>query len=73
MPKKNVEELLIAGGNNEAIRMRYDALKTKDDFIAFASGEGYEFTREEFDAVLNESGDSFDLIGNPAKRQIWWK
>jgi hypothetical protein len=38
-----------------------------------AAQDGYDFTLEEFDAVLNESGDSFDLIGNPAKRQIWWK
>jgi hypothetical protein len=73
MSKKNVEELLIAGGENEEVRMKYDVLKTKEDFVAFAASEGYEFTLEEFDAVLNESGDSFDLIGNPAKRQIWWR
>ena len=73
MTKKNVEELLIAGGENESIRMKYDALKTKEDFIAMAGQDGYEFNLAEFDAVLNESGDSFDLIGNPAKRQIWWK
>ena len=72
MAKKNVEELLIAGGENESIRIKYDALKTKDDFIAMAASEGYDFTQEEFDEVLKESGDSFDLIGNPAKRQIWW-
>ena len=73
MAKSNVEELLIAGGENEAIRMKYDALKTKEDFVAMAAEEGYYFTLEEFDQVLNESGDSFDLIENPAKRQIWWK
>ena len=73
MAKKNVEELLIAGGESEAIRLKYDVLKTKEDFVAMAAKDGYEFTLEEFDAVLNESGDSFDLIGNPAKRQIWWK
>ena len=73
MSKKNVEELLIAGGENEEIRMKYDVLKTKEDFVSLAASEGYEFTLEEFDAVLNESGDSFDLIGNPAKRQIWWR
>ena len=73
MSKKSVEELLIAGGANEALRMRYDSIKTKEDFITLAVNEGYDFTLDEFDAVLNESGDSFDLIGNPAKRQIWWK
>ena len=72
MAKKNVEELLIAGGENENIRMKYDALKTKEEFIALAASEGYEFSLEEFNEVLRESGDSFDLIGNPAKRQIWW-
>ncbi len=73
MSKKNAEELLIAGGENEKTRVKYDVLKTKEDFVAMAAADGYDFTLEEFDAVLNESGDSFDLIGNPAKRQIWWK
>lgn len=73
MAKINVEALLIAGGENEAVRMKYDVLKTKKDFVTMAAADGYDFTLEEFDAVLNESGDSFDLIGNPAKRQIWWK
>ena len=72
MSKKNVESLLIAGGEDEKVRMKYDAIKTKEDFIKMASSDGYEFSLDEFDAVLNESGDSFDLIGNPAKRQIWW-
>ena len=73
MAKINVEALLIAGGENEGIRTKYDAVKTKEDFVALAANDGYEFTLAEFNAVLNESGDSFDLIGNPAKRQIWWK
>lgn len=73
MAKKNVEALLIAGGEDQALRAKYDAVKTKEDFVAMAAADGYDFTLEEFDAVLNESGDSFDLIGNPAKRQIWWK
>lgn len=73
MSKKSVEDLLIAGGEDEKLRMRYDTLKTKEDFITLALKEGYDFTLAEFDAVLNESGDSFDLTGNPAKRQIWWK
>ena len=72
MSKKNVEEFLIAGGENHGIRAKYDAIKTKEEFVAAANTDKYDFTLEEFDAVLNESGDSFDLIGNPAKRQIWW-
>ena len=73
MSKKNVEALLIAGGEKEELRMKYDTVKTKEDFVIMAANEGYEFTLEEFEAVINESGDSFDLIGNPAKRQIWWR
>ncbi|MFZ5758056.1 MAG: Nif11-like leader peptide family natural product precursor [Thermodesulfobacteriota bacterium] len=72
MSKKNAENFLIAGGGNHSMRARYDAIKTKEDFVAAANAEGYDFTLEEFDQVLRESGDSFDLIGNPAKRQIWW-
>lgn len=73
MSKKSVEDLLIAGGASEEMRLRYDALKSKEAFIELALKEGYTFTVEEFNAVLNESGDSFDLIGNPAKRQMWWR
>jgi predicted ribosomally synthesized peptide with nif11-like leader len=72
MSKKNVEELLIAGGSDAALRLKYDAIKTMDDFIIAAGGEGYEFTAEELQDVLRESGDSFESFGNPAKRMIWW-
>ncbi len=73
MAKKNVEALLIAGGESAKVRDKYDAIKGKEDFVAQAVADGYDFTINEFDDVLRESGDSFDLIGNPAKRQIWWK
>ena len=35
MSKKNVEELLIAGGADENLRGKYDQLKTKEEFVAF--------------------------------------
>jgi len=73
MAKSDVERLLIAGGENETTRARYDAAKTMEDFVALARHEGYLFNKDELMAVLNESGDSFDLTGNPPKRQIWWK
>jgi len=73
MAKKNVEELLIAGGESNELRLKYDSIKTKEDFVAAAVADGYDFTIDELDTVLKESGDSFDLMGNPAKRQIWWK
>ena len=73
MAKKNVEEFLIAGGESQDMRNKYDAVRAMDEFVALATSDGYEFTAEELDSVLKESGDSFDLIGNPAKRQIWWK
>lgn len=73
MSKKNVEELLIAGGADEKLRGKYDALKTKDEFVALAKADGFEFTVEDLDAVLRESGDSFESFGNPPKRIIWWQ
>jgi len=72
MSKKKVEELLIAGGANEKLRMRYDALKTKEEFIALAQSDGYEFSIQDLEEVLRESGDTFESFGNPAKRIIWW-
>lgn len=72
MSKKNVEELLIAGGKSQVLRSKYDAVKTMDDFVALASEEGYTFSAEDLQDVLRESGDSFESFGNPAKRMIWW-
>lgn len=72
MSKKNVEELLIAGGENEAIRNTYDAVKTMDEFVAKAAEDGYQFSTADLEEVLRESGDSFESFGNPAKRMIWW-
>lgn len=72
MAKKNVEELLIAGGTSQALRTKYDALKTMEDFVTLAGKDGYEFTAGELQEVLRESGDSFESFGNPPKRMIWW-
>ncbi len=72
MSKKSVEDLLVAGGENESVRTKYDPLKTMEEFVALAKEDGYDFTEEELAAVLQESGDSFESYGNPPKRTIWW-
>lgn len=72
MAKKHVEDLLIAGGSDPALRTRYDALKTMDDFVATAAADGFDFSADELTDVLRESGDSFESFGNPPKRMIWW-
>ncbi|MBN1498888.1 MAG: Nif11-like leader peptide family natural product precursor [Spirochaetes bacterium] len=73
MSKKNVEEFLIAGGSDKNIRAKYDEIEDKEIFVSMANEDGYSFTLEEFTAVLNESGDSFESFGNPRKKGIWWK
>ena len=73
MSKKNVEELLIAGGADEKMRNKYDVLKTKEEFVTMAKTDGFEFTIADLDAVLRESGDAFESFGNPPKRVIWWQ
>lgn len=72
MSKKNVEELLIAGGASQELRTKYDAIKTMDAFVTLASEDGYQFSEGDLQDVLRESGDSFESFGNPAKRMIWW-
>jgi hypothetical protein len=72
MAKADVERLLIAGGEDKVLRLKYDEIETKDEFVTTANAEGYDFTTEELDAVLRESGDSFESFGNPRKRGIWW-
>lgn len=72
MSKKNVEELLIAGGENEEIRKKYDVIKTMEEFAQIAEADGYSFSVTDLEEVLRESGDSFESFGNPAKKMIWW-
>lgn len=72
MSKKSVEDLLIAGGEDKHVRARYDSPATREEFVALAASDGYDFTVEELDQVLQESGDVFDKHGNPPKRSIWW-
>jgi len=72
MAKADVEKLLIAGGEDKHLRARYDVPATQEEFIVLAGSEGYDFTVEELDAVLKESGDVFEKNGNPPKRSIWW-
>lgn len=72
MSKKEVERLLIAGGEDKSVKAKYNAIRSKEDFVAAANEEGYDFTIDELDAVLKESGDDFTTYGNPPARSIWW-
>ncbi len=72
MARKDVEDLLVAGGEDRNVRARYDVPATMEEFVALAAEDGYLFTVEELAAILKESGDVFEKNGNPAKRQIWW-
>lgn len=72
MAKKEVERLLIAGGEDKVLRLKYDEIGTKETFVKNANEDGFDFTIDELDDVLRESGDSFESFGNPRKRGIWW-
>jgi hypothetical protein len=72
MAKKEVERLLIAGGADKVLRLKYDMIETKAEFIEEANKDGFDFTSGELDDVLRESGDDFASYGNPRKRGIWW-
>ncbi len=71
MSKENVEKLLMAGGADKELRIKYNIIETKEDFVATANAEGYDFTSDELDAVLVEEDFSFDSYGNPRTRGIW--
>jgi hypothetical protein len=72
MSKEEVERMLIAGGENKELRLRYNQIETMPDFVAAAVKEGFDFTEEELKDVLRENGDSFESYGNPRARNIWW-
>lgn len=71
MSKENVEKLLTAGGSDKDLRIKYNIIETKEEFVATANAEGYDFTTEELDAVLKEEDFSFESYGNPRTRGIW--
>lgn len=71
MSEENVEKLLLAGGADKHFRVKYNAAKTKEDFIALAAADGYDFTVEELDAVLKEEELDFESSGNPRSRAVW--
>ncbi len=72
MSKKEVERLLIAGGENKSVKAKYNAISSKEAFVAADNEDGYDFTINELDEVLKESGDDFTTYGNPPARSIWW-
>ncbi len=72
MSKENVENFLIAGGEDKRIREKYNEPATIEEFVELARKDGYDFTVEELSEVLKESGDIFDKHGNPPTRSIWW-
>lgn len=73
MSRENVERLLLAGGKDKDLRAKYNAFETKEEFVASAVQDGYDFTIEELDKVIAEEGDSFESAGNPRTRNIWWR
>ena len=73
MSKESVVELLTKGGSDNAFRVKYDNLFSKDKFVQLANSEGFDFTVEELNQVLRENGDIFESNGNPPKKGIWLK
>ncbi|WP_269522867.1 Nif11-like leader peptide family natural product precursor [Coraliomargarita parva] len=71
MSKENVEKLMMAGGADKKLRIKYDLLETKEDFIAMAKEDGYDFTLDELNEVLKEERMTFDSYGNPRTREVW--
>jgi len=71
MSKENVEKLMFAGGSDKVLRAKYNVIETKESFVSEAAKDGFEFTIEELDAVLDEEGMDFECSGNPRSRQIW--
>lgn len=72
MSVKEAERLFVDGGEDKELRLKYDFIETKEDFVATANTDGYDFSMDELDAALKDSGDSFESYGNPRKRDIWW-
>ncbi|MDQ8209120.1 Nif11-like leader peptide family natural product precursor [Coraliomargarita sp. SDUM461003] len=71
MSEENVEKLLLKGGADKDFRVKYNVAKTKEDFVALAIEDGFEFTVAELEAVLKEEELDFESSGNPRSRAVW--
>lgn len=71
MSLEKVDELLTRGGSDLEFRAKYNAVVSKEAFVALAAKDGYDFTIEELMQMINENGDTFESYGNPPKRSIW--
>ena len=71
MSKENVEKLLTDGWTDKKLRAKYNVIETKEDFVASANEDGYEFTMQELDEFLKEEELDFESSGNPRSRAIW--
>ncbi len=65
------EKLLLKGGADKDFRVKYNVAKTKEDFVALAIEDGFEFTVAELEAVLKEEELDFESSGNPRSRAVW--
>ena len=72
MSVKEAERLFIDGGINKEIRQKYNNPETREEFVAMANQDGYDFNVPELNEALRLSGDSFQSYGCPRKRSIWW-
>lgn len=72
MPRQEAERLFIDGGKNKEIRMKYNEPESKDEFVAMANKDGYDFDVADLNEALRLSGDSFETYGCPRKRSVWW-
>lgn len=71
MSKTNVVNLLLAGGADKAVRLKFNQIETKEKFVAAAAADGYEFSIDELDEVLKDEDMCFESEGNPRCRSIW--
>lgn len=71
MSKEDVVKLLEAGGADKELRIKYNQIETKEEFVRVANENGFDFTEAELDEVLKEEDFSFESYGNPRTRGIW--
>lgn len=72
MSKQEAERLFIDGGKKKEIRQKYNEPETRDEFVALANQDGYDFDVKDLNEALRTSGDSFETYGCPRKRSVWW-
>lgn len=76
MSKKNVTQFLADAAQNRALREKFQAATSREEFLSIAQQLGYDFTTEELQNVIHNCSEGIEVRRNtgvwPWLRSVCW-